>query len=109
MRVQLHATNIYMQYKAELLLIFEKKKGKSKPCPGKPLSKSSDLKKVATFHNANKLIAYTRHSLKSWAGQIGHSVATAATFFKRSCVVRVQWSGDGPRQLITRFGVTQRV
>ena len=46
---------------------------------------------------------------KSRAGQIGHSVANGSPplrhFFERSCVARAQWRGDGPRQLVTRFGV----
>ena len=41
------------------------------------------------------------------------NVANASTplrhFFKRSFVAREQWHGDGSRQLITRFGVLQRV
>ena len=50
---------------------------------------------------------------KSRAGQIGRSVANGSPslrhFFERSCVARAQWRGDGPRQLVTRFGVIQRV
>ena len=50
---------------------------------------------------------------KSRAGQIGHSVANGSPplrlFFERSCVARAQRRGDGPRQLVTRFGVIQRV
>ena len=50
---------------------------------------------------------------KSQAGQIGHSIANGSPplrhFFKRSCVARAQWRGDGPRQLVTRFGELQRV
>ena len=30
-------------------------------------------------------------------------------FFKGSCVAPAQWRGNGPRQLVTRFGVIQRV
>ena len=30
-------------------------------------------------------------------------------FFEGSCVARVQWLEDGPIQLVTRFGVIQRV
>ena len=50
---------------------------------------------------------------KSRAGQIGHSVANGSPpqryFLERSCVARAQWRGDGSRQLVTRFGVLQRV
>ena len=50
---------------------------------------------------------------KSRAGQIGHSVANGSPplrhFFERSCVARAQRRGDGPRKLVTRFGVLQRV
>ena len=50
--------------------------------------------------------------LKSRASQIGHSVANGSPrlrhFFKRSYVARAQWHGDGPRQLVTRFGVLQQ-
>ena len=50
---------------------------------------------------------------KSRAGQIGHSVANSSPplqhFFKQSCVARAQRTGDGPCQLVTRFGVIQRV
>ena len=49
---------------------------------------------------------------KSWAGQIGHSVANGSPpqqhFFGRSCVARAQWR-DGLRKLATRFNVLQRV
>ena len=52
-------------------------------------------------------------SFKSRAGQIGHSVANGSPpmqrFFEWSCVTRAQWRGDGPRQLVTPFGVIQRV
>ena len=52
-------------------------------------------------------------SLKSRAGQIGYSVANGLPplqhFFERSCVARAQRCGDGPRQLVTRFGELQRV
>ena len=44
---------------------------------------------------------------------IGHSVDNGSPplqhFFKRSCVVWAQWRGNGPRQLVTRFGVMQLV
>ena len=47
------------------------------------------------------------------AGQIGHSVANGSPplrhFFQRSCVARAQRRGDGPRQLVARFGVIQQV
>ena len=50
---------------------------------------------------------------KSLADQIGHSVANGSPplqyFFERSCVARAQWRGDGPRKLLTRFGVLERV
>ena len=50
---------------------------------------------------------------KSRAGQIGHSVANGSPllrhFFERSCVARAQFRGDGPRKLVTRFGVMQQV
>ena len=50
---------------------------------------------------------------KSRAGQIGHSVANGSPllqrFFEWICVTRAQWRGDGPRKLVTRFGVLQRV
>ena len=50
---------------------------------------------------------------KSRAGQIEHSVANGSPplrlFFESSCVARAQRRGDGPRQLVTRFGVIQRV
>ena len=50
---------------------------------------------------------------KSLAGQIGHSFANGSPplkhFFKRSCIVWMQQRGDGPRQLVTRFSVLQRV
>ena len=48
---------------------------------------------------------------KSRAGQIGHSVANGSPplrlFFEWSCVARAQQRGNGPRQLVTRFGVIQ--
>ena len=50
---------------------------------------------------------------KSQAGQIGHNVASGSQplrqSFKRSCVAQVQWRGDGPRKIVIRFGVIQRV
>ena len=51
---------------------------------------------------------------KPRAGQIGHSVANRSPLlqhlFERSCIARVQLCGDGPCQLVTRFGVyIQRV
>ena len=49
----------------------------------------------------------------SRAGQIGQSVANGSLplrhFFKMKRVARVQWRGDGPYKLVTRFGVMQRV
>ena len=51
--------------------------------------------------------------LKSRAGQIGHSIANGSPplgrYFERSCAAWAQESGDGPYQLVTRFGVLQRV
>ena len=50
---------------------------------------------------------------KSRAGQIGQSAAngspTLQHFFERSCAARAQWRRDGPRKLVRRFGVIQRV
>ena len=50
---------------------------------------------------------------KSRTGQIGHSVASGSPplwhFFERSSVARAQRRGNGPRQLVTRFGVIQRI
>ena len=47
------------------------------------------------------------------AGQIRHNVAIGSSplphFFERSCVAREQRRGDGPRRLVARFGVLQRV
>ena len=52
-------------------------------------------------------------SFKSRAGHIGHSVVNGSPplqpFFEWSCVAGAQCCGDGPRQLVTRFGVIQRV
>ena len=52
-------------------------------------------------------------SFNFWTGQIEHSVASGSQplqhFFERSCAARVQLRGDGPRKLVTRFGVIQRV
>ena len=51
--------------------------------------------------------------LKSRPGQIEHGVVNVSplqqNFFKRRCVVRVQWGGDGPRKLKTLFDVILRV
>ena len=50
---------------------------------------------------------------KSRSGQIEHSAATGSLplqhFFERSSVARAQGRGDGPRKLVIRFRVTQRV
>ena len=49
---------------------------------------------------------------KSRAGQIGHSVANGSPplrHFERSCAARPQRRGDGPRKLVTSFGVIQQV
>ena len=50
---------------------------------------------------------------KSRAGQTGHSVPNGwpllQHFFEWSCIALAQQRGDGPRQLVTRFGVKQRV
>ena len=50
---------------------------------------------------------------KTRAGQIRRSIANGSPplqhFFKRSCAVWMQWRGDRPRQLVTRFGIIQRV
>ena len=51
---------------------------------------------------------------KPRAGQIRHSVANGSPplrcLFEKSCVARAQICGDGPCQLVTRFGVyIQRV
>ena len=52
-------------------------------------------------------------SFKSWAGQIEHSVATGSPpsdiSAKKNPAARAQWRRDGPHQLVTRFGVMQRV
>ena len=50
--------------------------------------------------------AVTRSSLErdeSRAGQIGHSV------LRKELFCRVQCGGDGPRKLVTRFGVTASI
>ena len=51
--------------------------------------------------------------LKSQASQIEHIAANGSPplqhFFEWSCVAWAYWSRDGPRQLVTRFGVIQRV
>ena len=48
-------------------------------------------------------------SFKSPADQIEHSVANGSPplrhFFEGNCVARAQWRGDGPRKLVTRFGI----
>ena len=50
---------------------------------------------------------------KSRVGQIKRSVANGwpplRHFLEMSCVARAQWHGDGPRKLVTRFGVLQQV
>ena len=57
--------------------------------------------------------AFTRGAgglrFKSQAGQIKHSVVNGSPslqhFFERKCVAQAQSRGNGPRQLVTRFGV----
>ena len=50
---------------------------------------------------------------KSRAVQIEHSVANSLPplphFFERCCVAWAKRYGDGPRQLVQRFGAIQRV
>ena len=50
---------------------------------------------------------------KTRVGKTELSVANGSpplrNFFERSCVARAQWHGDGPCQLVVRFGVIQRV
>ena len=50
---------------------------------------------------------------KSRVNQIEHSAANGSPplrhFVERSCVARAQRRGDGPHQLVTRFGVLQQV
>ena len=70
--------------------------------------------RLASWLSGNAFVSGARGlRFKSRAGQIGHSVANGSPplrhFFERSCVARAQWRGDGPRQLVTRFGVIQRV
>ena len=66
------------------------------------------------FTSGNAFVSGARDlRFKSRAGQIGHSVAKGSPplrhFFESCCVAHAQWRGDGPRQLVTRFGVLQRV
>ena len=64
--------------------------------------------------------AITRSSLewKTWGSNLGPVKSDTLwpttrhrcdIFFKRSCVARAQWSGNGPRKLVTRFGILQRL
>ena len=68
----------------------------------------------ASWSSGNAFVSGARDlRFKYRAGQIGHIVANGSPplrhFFEKSCVARAQCCGDKPRQLITRFGVIQRV
>ena len=51
--------------------------------------------------------------IKSRVGQIRRRIANGSPplqhFFETSCAARAQGRADGPHQLVTRFGVIQRV
>ena len=82
-----------------LLLAFSTKKKKSKTIYS------------SCWSSSNSSVSRTGGlRFKSRADQSRHSVVNSSPPL-RSCVARAQWRGDGPRQLVTRFGVlhVQRV